>query len=89
MIMTVKFNFILSRVIINGWFVGYIGKYQWRLVTFQPGDADQKSTLHFLKFYFNLRFFVQISSNTALFSLFFKFIIRLKKIYLGTVAPNG
>ena len=31
--------------------------YQWRLVSFQPGDAVQKSTLHFFKFYFNLRFF--------------------------------
>ena len=27
------------------------------LVTFQPGDAVQKSKLNFLKFYFNLRFF--------------------------------
>ena len=53
--------------------------YQWRLVTFQPEDAVQ-STLHFLKFYFNLSFFfLQISSNTALFSLFFKFNIRFFK----------
>ena len=28
----------------------YIG--HWRLVTFRPEDAIQKSTLHFLKFYF-------------------------------------
>ena len=51
-------------------------------MSFQPGDAVQKIILHFLKFYFNLRFFFQISSNTASYSLFFKFNIRfLKNIF--------
>ena len=57
----------------------YINIYQWRLVTFQTGDAVQKNNLHFLKFYFNLRFFLPTSSNTSSFSLFFKFNIRFKK----------
>ena len=55
---------------------------QCRLVTFQPGDAVQKTTLHFLKFYFNFRFFLQISSNrhhVRYFSnlTFKKYILRL------------
>ena len=42
----------------------------------------KNSTLHFLKCYFNLRFFLQISLNTASFSLFFKLNIRfLKNIF--------
>ena len=57
----------------------HICMYQWRAVAFHPGDAVEKSTLNFLKFYFNHRFFLQISPNTASFSLFFKFKIRLKK----------
>ena len=31
--------------------------YTYLSVTFQPGDAIQNSTLHFLRLYFNLRFF--------------------------------
>ena len=45
-------------------------------MTFQPGDVVHKSILQFLKFYFNLRPFLQISSNMVSFSLFFKFNIR-------------
>ena len=46
--------------------------HQWLAMTFQPVNAVQKTILHFLKIYFNLRFFLQISSNT----LFFEFNIR-------------
>ena len=55
---------------------------QWRLVTFQPGDAVQKTTFIFWNFILIFAFFLQISSNTALISLFFKFNIRfLKNIF--------
>ena len=49
-----KFKLILF--FIKDWDLFINILYQWRLVTFQPGDAVQKSTLLFLKFYFNLRF---------------------------------
>ena len=57
-------------------------------MTSQPEDAVQKSTLHFLKFYFNLRFFLHISSNMASFSLFFKFNIRFKKNIFWDLRPK-
>ena len=49
---------------------------------FSIRDAVLKNYLHFLKFYMNFCFFLQISSNTASFSLFFKFIIRFFLIYI-------
>ena len=38
----------------------YVYIYQWRAVTFQPGDAVQKIELHFFKFYFILRSFCKM-----------------------------
>ena len=49
------------------------------------GDFVQKSILYFLKFYFNLRFFLHISSNTA---SFFKFNIRFKKNIYCELRPK-
>ena len=40
----------------------------------------------FLKFYFNI--FLQISSNEATFSLFFKFNIRFKKNIIWDLRPK-
>ena len=65
-----------------------INMYHWRFVTFQPGDGVQKGTLHFLKFPFNLRFFFQISSNMASFSLFFKFNIRFIQNIFWNLRPE-
>ena len=56
--------------------------YQWWLVTFQPGDAVQKTTFSFWNFILIFAFFPKISPNTASFSLFFKINIRfLKNIF--------
>ena len=57
-------------------------------MTFQPGYTVQKSTLHFLKFYFNFSLFSQVSSNTVSFSLFFKFSIKLKKNVFWDLRPK-
>ena len=59
--------------------------YQWQMVTFQSGDAVQ---FHFLKFYFNFRFFLQISQNTASFSVFFKYKIRYLKNKFSDLRPK-
>ena len=55
---------------------------------FSTRDAIQKSIVHFLKFYVNFRVFLQISTNTASFSLFFKFNIRLKKNLFWDLCPK-
>ena len=58
-----------SLMLSSAWF-----KYQWRLVTFQQRDAVQKAPFIFRNFTLILIFFfLEISSNTASFSLFFKF----------------
>ena len=51
-------------------------------------DAVQKSILHFWKYYFNLRLFLQISSNMASFLVFFKFNIRFFKSIFWDLRPK-
>ena len=53
---------------------------QWRLETFQPEDAVQKTTLHRLKFFF--------ANFIELISLFFKFNIKLKKKIFWVLRPK-
>ena len=57
---------------------------------FQSGDAVQKSTLHFLKFYFNLGFFFADFIEYVLrhFRYFSNLKLDFEKIYFGTSAPN-
>ena len=55
----------------------HMGRFQWRAVTFQPGDAVQKIDRHFFKFYFILfeKFIVKrIIEFFVIF--FFKFNMR-------------
>ena len=66
----------------------YTMVYQWRLVSFQPGDAVQKITHHFLKFFFNFRFFGKCHRIRHHFCYFSNLTLDLKKIYFGTFTPN-
>ena len=67
----------------------YIHGYQWRLVTFQPGDAVQKTSLHFLKFYFNVRFFFcKFHRILHHFRYFSKLTLDFLKVYFGAFAQN-
>ena len=62
--------------------------YQWRLVTFQSGDAVQKIPFIFWNFISIFAFFLQISSKTVSFSLFFKFNIRFFKNIFWDLRPK-
>ena len=56
---------------------------------FSTGGSCPQNYLHFLKFYFNLRFFfLPISSNMASFSLFFKFNFRFLKNIFWDLRPK-
>ena len=55
---------------------------------FSIRDAVLKNYLHFLKFYMNFCFFLQISSNTASFSLFFKINIGFVLKYILGPSPQ-
>ena len=54
---------------------------------FSTRGCCPKNNLHFLKFYFNFCFFLQMS-NTASFSLFFKFSIRFLKNIFWVLRPK-